>query len=584
MLEKKEYEFAESERIKIPKVEAAELQNPAQSEHYGDFIFKYVQGLQRDMRLMEGAFFQPVNDTYGILYIPMEQIGELEVNNYTYNTIPKCYTHMDLEALNSSGITKLQEHSYLKLKGRGTAVVILDSGIDIFHPLFRNEQGSRITWLWDQTIQGEPKEMVPYGKVYTKKELDQFLKQERTEEIAGTDLSGHGTALAALAAGNQELHENFSGAAPEAEIFVVKLKQAKQYLREFYHYPKDVELYQEDDIMLGISYAWNYARFRNLPLSVCLGLGSNQGAHEGESHLSQYIDHISGFSQIAVSIAAGNEGLNRHHFYGRIEAGAEKNQKVIAELKVGEKEEGFVLELWAFPSANYRFLIQSPTGEKMEVGKGIGSRTQELAFVFVETKILVNYVDIELETGKLLVYFQWIHPAAGIWKIITEAAENEEGEINIWLPVQKLISADTYFLEASPYITVTTPADAGKGISVTAWNPRDGSIYAKAGRGFTPNGRIVPQLAAPGVEVMIPVSKERYDMASGTSYAAAITAGAAALLFEWAIIRGNEKFFTGNNIKNYLQRGAIREERVAYPSKEWGYGKLNLYHSFEKLT
>lgn len=583
MRDKKEYEFTKSEKVEIPKVAAAEAQNPAQSEHYGDFIIKYTQGFPQDMRLMEGASFQPVNDTYGILYIPMEMVGELEINNYSYNTIPKCYTHMDMEALNSSGITKLQEHAYLKLKGRGTAVVILDSGIDLLHPLFQNEQGSRITWLWDQTMEGTTEEMVPYGRVYTKNELDELLKEKKREELPGVDMSGHGSALAALAAGNRAISENFSGAAPEAEIFVVKLKQAKTYLREFYHFPEGVPLYQEDDLMLGISYAWNYARFRNLPLSVCLGLGSNQGAHEGESHLSQYIDQISGFSQIAVSVAAGNEGLSRHHFHGAFK-GDIKEQRITAELKVGEEEKSFTMELWASPSAEYHFFLQSPTGERKEVGRGSGSRTQELSFVFVETKLLINYVEIELETGKLLVYIQWIYPAPGIWKIIVETQKKEAGEIHIWLPVEKLISENTYFLEASPYTTVTTPADAAKGISVTAWNPEDGSLYAKAGRGFTPREGIVPQLAAPGVGIQIPLSDGRYGIVSGTSYAAAFSTGAAALLFEWAIIRGNEKFFTGNSIKNYLQRGAVRDETVLYPNREWGYGKMNLYHTFEKLT
>ena len=65
---------------------------------------------------------------------------------------------------------------------------------------------------------------------------------------------------------------------------------------------------------------------------------------------------------------------------------------------------------------------------------------------------------------------------------------------------------------------------------------------------------------------------------------AAQMSGIAALLFEWAIIRDNQPFFTGSSVKYYLQRGARREENMQYPNPEWGYGKVDLYHTFELLT
>ena len=42
--------------------------------------------------------------------------------------------------------------------------------------------------------------------------------------------------------------------------------------------------------------------------------------------------------------------------------------------------------------------------------------------------------------------------------------------------------------------------------------------------------------------------------------------------------------FTGNNVKNYLRLGAVRETERTYPNPEWGYGRVDLYHTFELLT
>ena len=62
---------------------------------------------------------------------------------------------MDMEAAGASGITRLHDHPYLKLRGKGTAVAVIDSGIDYQNEVFRNAGGSRIAYLWDQSIEEE---------------------------------------------------------------------------------------------------------------------------------------------------------------------------------------------------------------------------------------------------------------------------------------------------------------------------------------------------------------------------------------------------------------------------------------------
>lgn len=550
------------------------MDTPAQSERYASFIVKYMENLQEDLGDVPGLLFQEINNVFGVVYAPLSELQNLEINAYSYSFLPKCYAPMDCGALTASGITQLQEQPYLQLKGRGTAVAVIDSGIDYRNPVFQNEWGSRILCIWDQSLETEEIEElgeiqeVPYGRVFRKEDIDQALAAENPlERVPSEDTNGHGTRLAALAAGNQVSGENFCGAAPEAWLIIVKVKPAKRYLREWYLFPAEAELYQEDDVMFGIQFALETAAREKLPLSVCLGMGSSQGAHVGKNALSTYVDQIAQFSRISVSTAAGNEGNARHHYKGSL---TEQGSFVSAELRVGSKEPGFSMEFWGESPEIYNLSLQSPTGEVLEISSSIGARTQELSFVFVETTVQVNYVGIERQTGKTLVFFRFLQPAAGIWRIYVSGREKQSVDFHMWLPVQGLLSEETYFLESSPYETVTAPGDSMESITVTAYQSSDNSLYVEAGRGFTPENGIVPQIAAPGVNVKVPVGKGLYGTASGTSLGTAVTAGGAALLFQWAIVRGNRPYFTGSSVKNYMIRGAKREERLLYPNREWG--------------
>lgn len=557
---------------------------PAQSEAYQSFIVKYNQNVYGPIEdnIADDWAGEIINNQFAIIYAPSEKVGELQINSYTYNSIPKCYTYMDYGGLAASGINRLHNHPYLKLRGRGTLVAVIDSGIDYRNPVFRDGSGSKILYLWDQTIPGGASQSAAFGRVFTKSDIDKALSSENPSEVVPSmDTNGHGTRLAAIAAGNSVEEEDFSGAAPEASLLIVKLKPAKEYLRKFYLYPEEAEVFQEDDVMLAISFAMKCAQELEMPLSICLGIGTSQGSHEGHSPLSQMVNTAAGYTQNSLSVAAGNEGAARHHYRGEL---TQERRENVVELRVAENSGSFTLEFWGMAPDAYNIAVQSPTGESLAVSTALRGGTQDLRFVFVETRVLVDYVPIERQSGNTLVYFRFFHPAPGIWKFLVQARDSNGSVFHMWLPVQGLISPNTYFLEASPYQTVTAPGDALDGMTMTAYQDNDESLFLEAGRGFTPNNNVKPNMAAPGVDVKVPLLEGGFGAASGTSLAAAQTAGAAALLFEWAIIRGNEPYFTGISVKNYLQRGARRIENLQYPNPDWGYGKVDLYHTFELLT
>lgn len=559
---------------------------PAQDQQYENFIIRYKQNIQGVPEYQPDETFQIINDLFGVLYVPMREIPELQLNSYSYSSIPRCYTYMDTGALSASGVTRLHGHPYLKLKGSGTLVAIIDSGIDYLHPAFHRGMTSKILSIWDQEVDGGMTEKIPFGREFTRVEIEQALSAENPWEVVPSmDKSGHGTGVAATAAGYSIEKEGFSGAAPEAELVIVKLKQAKRYLRDFYLLPQDADIYQEDDIMLAIAYVLRVAAENQKPLSICIGLGSSMGAHQGEGPLNEYINSIAAFSQNAVSVSAGNEGTARHHYMKTLTA---VNMRDTIELRVGEKEStrGFMLEFWGDSPNFYSMTIQSPAGEQLSVSTSLKNSTQELSFVFVETKVLVNYVPIERRTGNTLIFIRFLHPAVGIWKFLVGERIPGESRFHMWLPVRGMISDDTYFLEPSPEYTVTSPGDAADAMTVTAYQYRDNSLYVQASRGYNTENVVKPDFAAPGVDILTASigAGAEFAPATGTSLAAAQTAGIAALLFEWSLIRENEPYFTGNSVKNYLSRGAVRDLNLIYPNPEWGYGRLDLYHTFELLT
>ena len=453
---------------------------PAQNQQYENFIIRYKQNIEGVPEYQPDERFQIINDLFGVLYVPIQEIPELALNSYSYSSIPRCYTYMDTGALSASGVTRLHGHPYLKLKGSGTLVAIIDSGIDYLHPAFHRGMTSKILSIWDQELEGGMTEKIPFGREFNRGEIEQALSAENPWEVVPSmDKSGHGTEVAATAAGYSIEKEGFSGAAPEAELVVVKLKQAKRYLRDLYLLPQEADIYQEDDIMLAIAYVLRVAAENQKPLSICIGLGSSMGAHQGEGPLNEYINSIVAFSQNAVSVPAGNEGTARHHYMKTLSAA---NIKDTIELRVGEKEStrGFMLEFWGDSPNFYSMTIQSPTGEQLSISTSLKNNTQELSFVFVETKVLVNYVPIERRTGNTLIFIRFLHPAVGIWKFLVGERIPGESRFHMWLPVRGMISDDTYFLEPSPEYTVTSPGDAADAMTVTAYQYRDNSLYVQA--------------------------------------------------------------------------------------------------------
>ena len=552
------------------------------SEESADFIRRVNRGPEDLARLYPGVCLQYINDFYTVFYVPVSFLDARERTDFDYESFPMLYTLLENEGLEAGTIIQIQNQPVLQLKGSGVILGFIDTGIDYTNDCFRDDAGnSRILEIWDQTIQsGNLPVGLDYGSVYTREEINEALGSgEPFSVVPSRDEIGHGTQIASIAAGSPDENTGWTGAAPLSDIAMVKLKPAKQYLKRYFMVAPDAEAYQENDIMLGVRYLHELAQREKKPLVICMNLGSNMGGHEGNTPLSSIISTIGAKTGRCVVVAGGNEAHRGHHFYGRIMEGQDFQD---VELRVGEEEYGLTMEIWGTTPDELSVAVTSPTGEEVP-RTSIRNGNQKYSFLFEKTGLYIDFQLLGARSGDQLIIIRMYAPTPGIWRLRVYGRNLIHRVYNIWLPTADLLNAPTQFLSSNPDITLTGPANTEIPITVAAYQVQNNSIYINSSRGYTRRGRIKPDIAAPGVEVRTVASGNRYTSMTGTSVSAAIVAGAAALLMEWGIVRGNRPTMGTVDIKQLLISGARRSSTELYPNRSWGYGMLDLYATFMEM-
>lgn len=552
------------------------------SEDYADLLIPY-SGDVSILQDFQDATIHIIDFFNAVVHVPVQQITNNIIFERGYSAMPTLFGLISQASLEASGVLRLRNIPYFNLRGQGVLIAIIDSGIDYTNPVFINaDNTTKIVSIWDQTIFSDnyPSGTF-YGTEYTREQINEALQSDNPLDIVPTtDEIGHGTMLAGIAAGNEVPESDFFGVAPDAELVVVKLKQAKRYLRDFFFIPDNVPCYQENDILFALEYINNVAISHNRPMAICIALGSSQGAHDGRGTLSSRLSLLAENPGYGVIVAAGNEGNARRHFYGKIDP---VSSKTLVELNVGGQDQGFSMEIWGDTPGVYSIDIQSPSGEYIPRIVPRLDETREVSFIFEETIIFIDYQSIESQSGDQLILMRFQKPAPGIWRFNVYARGDLNVGFNVWLPMEGFISDETFFVRSDPYITILTLGNALVPITMTAYNSEDDSLYLNASRGFTRTGQIKPDVAAPGVSIMAPSPGGGFVEITGTSPAAAHTTGIAAMLLEWAVVRGNQPEFTTLDMKTFMIRGARRELELEYPNRDWGYGILDIFNVFDIL-
>lgn len=549
------------------------------SNEYYDIIIDYLG----DYSIGDPVCLYQVDDTYDVGHYSRQTSRPLNLQDYPYLSIPKCFALMDQSALEVSGILRLQNPAALDLKGQGVLIGFVDTGIAYENPVFQNEDGTtRILGIWDQTIEdGTPPNGNLYGAFYGENVINEALRAENPQSIVPTtDEIGHGTFMAGVACGSPDYQADFSGAAPLASIAVVKCKQAKQYLRDYYFIPDGVPCYQENDLMTGIAWLHKFASELRLPLVICVGMGSGMGSHAGECPVSIQIDELGRRRQRGIVVAAGNEANQRHHYQRR---GISEGEEDAIEISVGENVRGFQVEFWASVPETYNISVLSPTGERLPKSGGRVGNRQVYTFLFEKTTLTVDYTIVGARFGMQLIYIQFENPLPGIWTLEVRPELVIDGNFNCWLPISQFLSGEVFFLRSTPDTTITTPGMSRIAVTAGAYQASGGSIFPDSGRGFSTVNVIKPDILAPGVNVYGPEVRGGFGVRSGTSISAAITAGGCAQLFQWGIVENNMMYLNSTDLSNLLIRGAVRSPDRVYPNTAYGYGLLDVYNALNRL-
>ncbi len=525
---------------------------------------------------------QVLSDYYILGYIDRADVNRLSNilgTNY-YSSLPFVMGLLDRATLEASGIIQVRETPLLELRGSGVLVGIIDTGIDYTNDAFRYEDGtSKIVSIYDQSDDtGNVPEGFLVGSEYTREQINQALESDNPFDIVPErDDVGHGTFLASLAAGRES--DSFSGAAPDSELIVVKLKNARPYVREAYLVPEDNQnVYESTAVMVGIEYIIRKAKELGRPVAIALGVGTNLGSHDGYTLFEQYISMIANITGVCICAAAGNESQERHHARVNVSGGES------ADININSSEETAGIYVTLLNSASDRISVslKSPTGEIVGRIPARGGTSYTTRLLLEKSTVTIEYYfPLSISSGQATI-IKIDNAPAGLWTITLYGDIVLDGNVDAYLPITSVGYPNIEFLNPDPNYTITVPATSSAVITCGGYNNNIDSLYINSSWGPTRLPENSPDFVAPAVNIM-GVTPTGFGAMSGTSVATAITTGACALMLEWGIIEKNAPTLDTFQIKGYLIRGCTREASRTYPNYQWGYGKLNLYNTFNLI-
>lgn len=519
-----------------------------------EVIFRYTGQLDTIKRT-DTTVIEPLSMGYAIAYIKENELDTFSRNEQVIFIEKPKNLLLNRQASIAASCMLSVKNPPLSLNGRGVFVAVIDTGIDIFHPDFIDEnRNTKIYELWDQTVSGVPPSPFVNGNVYTREEINEVLHTQNGRQIfESRDNSGHGTHVASICAGRK-------GVAPEAELIVVKLGDTKEQ-----GFPRTTQL------MTALQYVLDRASKLRKPVAINISYGHNYGDHRGNSLLETFISQIASQWKCAICIGTGNEGNSGRHKQGRVTRQAEQIIFDIAPF-----EQNLNLQIWKDFVDEYKIILSSPSGISYEITDQQGKSR----YIYKNTTVFVYNGYPTPYNARQEIYFSFIpiegnYIESGQWKIEISPIDIKNGEYQMWLPVSAGSNQETRFLEPDKVFTLTIPSTARNVISVGAYDVRYQTYADFSGRGDQKFCVDKPDLVAPGVGILAAAPGGGESVLSGTSMAAPFVTGSAALLMEWGIVKGNDPYLYGERMKAYFHKGARKMNGFnTYPSNEIGYGRL----------
>ena len=552
-----------------------------QVEDEFEYIIKYGYDIEGVYEKYMPSCFSLVNNTFAVFTKKIDTGSEEKIISdalaFGYSAVPKLYVIMKEDEPNRPDINADAVKRVLDLDGRGVIIGIVDTGIDYTNPDFITTEGNtRIIGMWDQKNNRE----------YTKEEISDALASDNPyNQIDFRDENGHGTYIASVIAGN-------NGIANASEIAVVKLRPARDSLRQFWGSDVDV-CYSEADIMFGIKYLLITAAEQKKPIVICIALGTNSGDHDGNTFLERYIESWANVNGVCMVSCTGNEvGENRHCRNSNeiTDDGDSWYQYEDMEISIPEERVNFATEIWSRPPGEIDVYITSPSGERYTNIAAVKNQLNQHMFLFERTTVYGYNQFADDLSGNQMIFLRWRNASAGIWRLtVREKSNIVRGGFDSWLSIGENSDTHPRFLNSSSDVTITSPGNTNGCITAGCYNSETESIYVRSGKGFTASGEYKPDICAPGVNISGALARNRknqpitYTNRSGGSVAAAVTTGAAALIMQWGVVEQRRYSISTKDIKLMLTRGAARKPFISYPSRDYGFGLIDLLNTFDVM-
>lgn len=561
-------------------------------------LILFYNGSLDEIKEVISFSFIPLLGNFAILFIKEKDISSfltfpqvlyVELSRPIYEN---ALTGVDASCLPDYNIITGRNVNATTLTGKGTAIAVLDSGMDYRHPDFRNTDGStRILTYWDQSLpfasfnNGNTNSNNPYnlGVIFSEKDLNRLLMSTPGYDAQllapSEDISGHGTHVAGICAGNgRASNGNNQGVAPESSLIVVKLKNETASVYTDYA-----------NLMMAVDFAVRFANSHSLPLSINISYGSNDGSHTGSSLLELFMEQVSLYGKNVICVATGNEGLTRRHTSLNTISNQNTYDRSI-DFTIAPGERSLYLEIWQAFADDFSYELFAPSGlENFVFPAAPGIYTNMIS----DTTI---YLTINNPTPyqPFRQYFLSFSPnttfiTSGTWTLrITPILTGKivDGHLQFWLPSKEATNSATGFLSPSSDMTFTIPSTASSVISVSGYDSNLDVFAPFSGQGFSNAMNTKPDLCAPAVNILSTAPGGGYTIRTGTSMAAPFITGAAALLMQYGIVNGKDPFLYGEKVKAYLWKSARPLPAFSeYPNEKVGWGalclkNLNLYKNF----
>ena len=445
-------------------------------------------------------------------------------------------------------------------RGEGVIVGVVDSGIDFTHPDFSDDDGSRILHLLEFTEDGGENE-------WSKSDID--LNPGVITQIDGNGDSGHGTHVTGIAAGGGRLNPAMTGIAPRADIIFVKGVRNQESFGG----------YRDADVIAASQYIFEKADALGKPAVINVSIGNHFGPHDGTSLYEQAMSSLVGEGRLIVA-SAGNEGNDFIHA-GGMTRGDVLNESLI----IPNDEQRIEISTWYEPGVvdavavfaydtNFNFIGQS---NSIAVGFSLGPEpvvvgSDTLGFVTIDA---ITTEDPNNGDGNIVFVIDnnnnaTIDISETYWSLGTRGSVG--GRMDSWMNRGgRFYDQEVGFVNETEIVgdneySVGLPATAEKVFSVGSYNNKgswidvDGdaisitpppTIYevaASSSRGPTRDGRITPDITAPGFIIFSALSSHLdegigysravilegggYMAQGGTSQASPHVAGSLALMLE----------------------------------------------------